>query len=274
MKNQQTQNVKQGIVTALKLFYSSREKLAVVDHNMSGRLWWWKGRSEKDCINVESFWSDEEIREEYERKGHGGSNQQEEPGPEDHDDHKPRMDHEVHMQAVSLGAAKTGKCVGLFHFPRLDLWTLEFIVTKRDPSLDDQGSPHDYVTIRLGDSTKTLNTVGTFFNVLNEDTLSIAWEVTFQIKSKSLAYSFEFNSSTIDPSIHMVVLPAFYSTRPVPDLEEVGDKHVISSFVKYLRVQMAKGTLRNERLLEELVAAEASDQEYWDSDVLVNYPQR
>jgi len=72
----------------------------------------------------------------------------------------------------------------------------------------------------------------------------------------------------------MVVRPAFYSTKPVPELEEVGDKHVVSSFVKYLRIQMAKGTLRNERLLEELVAAEASTEEYWDSDVLVDYAQR
>jgi len=239
---------------------------------MSGKLWWWKGRSEKDCTNVESFWSDDELKDEYVRKSRRGSGQLE-AGPEDHE-----LDHWVEdmnaMQAVALGRAETGRCVGLFHFPRLDLWTLEFVVTKRDLSLTDQGSPNDFVTIRLGDSTKTLNTVGTFFNVMNEDTLSICWEVTFQIKSKSLAYSFEFTSCSIDPAVHMVVRPAFYSTKPVPELEEVGDKHVVSSFVKYLRIQMAKGTLRNERLLEELVAAEASTEEYWDSDVLVDYAQR
>jgi hypothetical protein len=60
----------------------------------------------------------------------------------------------------------------------------------------------------------------------------------------------------------------------VVELEALEGNRVISSFVKYLRVEMAKGSIRNERLLEDLVSAEASNKPTWDTDTILGYFQR
>jgi hypothetical protein len=124
-----------------------------------------------------------------------------------------KRDKDPDKQGVALGRAKHGICIGVFEFPRLDLWTVEFIVSKREPRLKDQGSPSDAVTIRLGASTKSLTNIGTYKNVVNEDTLSITYEISYQIKSKTLAYRFEFESLTDDPDVHITILPGVYMTK-------------------------------------------------------------
>lgn len=59
------------------------------------------------------------------------------------------------------------------------------------------------------------------------------------------------------------------------ELEELGGNRVLSALVKYMRAEASKGSMRNERLLEELVSAEASpNRPFWDTDVLIGYSQR
>lgn len=121
-------------------------------------------------------------------------------------------------QGVSLaGGSRRGVVMGKFDFPKLDLWTVQLIVAKREPSLADQGPASDYVSIRLGPSVKSMTAVGRYFNVVNEDTLSIRYEVTYQLKARSLAYRFEFQSDTDDADKHMTVLPAVYANKVGPE---------------------------------------------------------
>lgn len=120
------------------------------------------------------------------------------------------------MQAVCLsGGAKSGVVMGVFEFPKLDHWTVQFLVSKRDPKLAEQGSPMDSVTIRLGPNVRSLSFVGTYYNVVNEDTLSIQYEVGYQLKARTLAYRFEFTSASPDVNVHMTVLPAVFVNKVI-----------------------------------------------------------
>ena len=118
------------------------------------------------------------------------------------------------------------------------------------------------------------------------------------MSTDTLAWRFEFMSSTEDPSSHFVVEQGAYAPRDIPDLETTdGSNRVISSYVKQLRLEMNSGSMKYANWLAELIKAESvppipedPDQAaliaakaakfgqappgYWDSDSLHATPQR
>ena len=124
------------------------------------------------------------------------------------------------------------------------------------------------------------------------------YEFTHGLTTDTLAWRFEFMSSTEDPSSHFVVEQGAYAPRDVPDLESTdGSNRVISSYVKQLRREMNSGSMKYANWLAELIKAESvppvpqdPDQAaliaakaakfgqappgFWDSDSLHATPQR
>ena len=118
------------------------------------------------------------------------------------------------------------------------------------------------------------------------------------MSTDTLAWRFEFMSSTEDPSSHFVVEQGAYAPRDIPALETTdGSNRVISSYVKQLRLEMNSGSMKYANWLAELIKAESvppvpSDPDaaaliaakaakfgqappgFWDSDSLHATPQR
>ena len=118
------------------------------------------------------------------------------------------------------------------------------------------------------------------------------------MSTDTLAWRFEFMSSTEDPSSHFVVEQGAYAPRDIPALETTdGSNRVISSYVKQLRLEMNSGSMKYANWLAELIKAESvppvpqdPDQAaliaakaakfgqappgFWDSDSLHATPQR
>lgn len=67
VKTQSQDNIKADLVTALQLFFASKDKLAHVETEVRGGVTWWASRSERDCRQVEQWWSSEEAREDREK---------------------------------------------------------------------------------------------------------------------------------------------------------------------------------------------------------------
>ena len=124
------------------------------------------------------------------------------------------------------------------------------------------------------------------------------YEFTHGMSTDTLAWRFEFMSSTEDPSSHFVVEQGAYAPRDIPALETTdGSNRVISSYVKQLRLEMNSGSMKYANWLAELIKAESvppiptdPDQAaliaakaakfgqappgFWDSDSLHATPQR
>ena len=136
------------------------------------------------------------------------------------------------------------------------------------------------------------------FSILSAFHTGARYEFTHGMSTDTLAWRFEFMSSTEDPSSHFVVEQGAYAPRDIPDLETTdGSNRVISSYVKQLRLEMNSGSMKYANWLAELIKAESvppvpSDPDaaaliaakaakfgqappgYWDSDSLHATPQR
>ena len=84
------------------------------------------------------------------------------------------------------------------------------------------------------------------------------YEFTHGMSTDTLAWRFEFMSSTEDPSSHFVVEQGAHAPRDIPALETTdGSNRVISSYVKQLRLEMNSGSMKYANWLAELIKAEA-----------------
>ncbi len=139
----------------------------------------------------------------------------------------------------------------------------------------------------------------TLSNTINDVHAGCArYEFTHGMSTDTLAWRFEFMSSTEDPSSHFVVEQGAYAPRDIPALETTdGSNRVISSYVKQLRLEMNSGSMKYANWLAELIKAESvppipedpdaaaliaakaakfgqAPPGYWDSDSLHATPQR
>ena len=99
----------------------------------------------------------------------------------------------------------------------------------------------------------------TLSNTINDVHAGCArYEFTHGMSTDTLAWRFEFMSSTEDPSSHFVVEQGAYAPRDIPALETTdGSNRVISSYVKQLRLEMNSGSMKYANWLAELIKAES-----------------
>jgi len=84
------------------------------------------------------------------------------------------------------------------------------------------------------------------------------YEFTHGLTTDTLAWRFEFMSSTEAVDSHFVVEQGAFAPRDVPDLEvTAGSNRVISSYVKQLRLEMNSGSMKYANWLAELIKAES-----------------
>merc|ERR1719271_339150 len=78
------------------------------------------------------------------------------------------------------------------------------------------------------------------------------------MRTDTLAWRFEFMSSTEATETHFVVEQGAYAPRNIPDLEITdGSNRVISSYVKQQRLEMNSGSMKYANWLAELIKADA-----------------
>ena len=123
------------------------------------------------------------------------------------------------MQGFAHNTARTGFLEGEMALPRHDAYTIEFTITKRNPMADDLGDPTDRCTVKLGPNLRNLQEVAVAKNIVDEYAGCARYEFTHGMRTDTLAWRFEFMSSTEAVESHFVVEQGAYAPRDIPDLE-------------------------------------------------------
>ena len=132
----------------------------------------------------------------------------------------------------------------------------------------------DFVTVRLGPDLSNMTYVGTYHYKVNPETASILYDIKFTVKSKQLAYRFDFSVTNDLAPFQLAVDMGRYEEYQVPDITwGVDPQHperesCLSSYVSNLRIAETVGNRRETALLEELIKAEEANTEHWDSSVI------
>ena len=100
------------------------------------------------------------------------------------------------MQGFAHNTARTGFLEGEMALPRHDAYTIEFTITKRNPMADDLGDPTDRCTVKLGPNLRNLQEVAVAKNIVDEYAGCARYEFTHGMRTDTLAWRFEFMSST------------------------------------------------------------------------------
>lgn len=188
---------------------------------------------------------------------------------------------DVLLNGVTLGFAKEGFCCGMITLPKEALWSIALTISPQGYG-EEYSNAHetDSITIKFGTTFSSLMTIGVFYNKVNPHTGTVLHDVHHVFRGRTLAFRFEFTSSTCDIFRHLAICPGLYEEyemKPVeviPDPQCQGRERIISSFVKKYRADDQMGKFKYAKLLEELIDAEESKASIWDSELINNYPQR
>jgi hypothetical protein len=260
-----TDQMKLNLVDALSVFQARGMPLRSVIHKMSGLLPWWAHHDHnmsKHCMSYKSSATMGGISFEID--------------PEKHDEETEKLLN----NGVTLGPHRWGFAVGMIELPKNAMW-LVIVTVSRQGSAQEfiHTDETDSVTVYLGASIGTLEKKLICFNRFNPVTGAVLYDIKFPFRGDSLAYRFEFNSSTIDVKKHMAVSVGQFEEHELEGLELVENpdskrQRVLSAHVKMLRIDEQQGKFRETKLLEELVSIEESTSKFWDSDIVSKVPQR
>lgn len=190
------------------------------------------------------------------------------------------MEEDPLSNGITLGEAQLGFCAGLVNLPKEALWNITLTIVSQDVNDLSNEYSNDFISVRLGPTISSVTTIGTYFNRVNPDTGSVLHDVKYVFRGKTLGFRFDFSSSTTDSKKHLAICTGIYEEFEMKPLEVLsgveinGRERVISSLVKTMRLEEAQNKHRSSNLLIELIAAEESDKDFWDSDLMNNYPQR
>lgn len=258
------ENLRVNIIDSLKAFLLSDLQLNTVLRKLMGALAWYQHHDPDLSLNIRRYVSNNMMGELIFEKD------------------KPNEDElKSNSNGVTLGNARTGYCCGTISMPKNSLWIVVVTITRQGTELQyDSQDPSDFVSVSLGPSIAGLGLVGTYFNKINPLTGTVIYDVKYIFRGNSFSFRFDFSSSSDDPKHHLAISTGLYEEYELNDLEYVDDpkiigrQRVLSSFVKMLRIEEARGKLREARLLEELILLENSSSKIWDSLVISQYKQR
>ena len=144
--------------------------------------------------------------------------------------------------------------------------------SQKDELAPSSGDPNDFVNVRIGSSSMSLDLVGKFYNVRAPGQAGVRYAIEKEYTGQRFTYRFEFSSSSSEADDHMLVLRGRYQQLTPPGLEVVDESKnlVLSSYVKMRRIEEKQGKSRSAILLEELIKIERSPDTltYWDTDVV------
>ncbi|RHY08724.1 hypothetical protein DYB36_008793, partial [Aphanomyces astaci] len=166
------------------------------------------------------------------------------------------------------------------------------MVKPRDMDVDAAlFTPEDRVTVSFGLTSGTVGQIGSFSAIDDNGRVrTLSHSIVQDYVGSRLSYCIEFfRSSTSTMSHTVVVLGLAVAGTFTQDDDTAADanpqsaavvhhagggSHVLSEYVKMLRVQAQQGNHRCASLLEELIKVELSDADVWDSNVLHGHAQR
>ena len=289
---------------ALHAFFTNNCKLDVVDANYSGNIHWWQHKIDEFSFGVDQLYSNDEAIEEsakldeIKRKMQSMGNPslslgslsspsvesvESMLGDADLDDNAQEMMNntdpniDIYRQGVGLAGTNAGNLMGVIELPKFAVWTIEMVVVKRKPDREEgQGDPADWVTVKLGTALKNVSEVKVIRNVVDEETGEIRHEIKHTIRCKDLAYKFEFASSSTNEDEHFWIERGLYYQKSMEPLEvtDIETGRVLSDYVKQVRIEEKQGKLRSSNLITELISAEETDSDYWDSGALFGIFQK
>ncbi len=299
LKKARSENAQADLMEALRAFFLNNCKLDVVDANYSGTLNWWQHRAVDLSFGVDQLFSNDEAIQESEKLdavkeslrnmgleegslSSAGSIESviqnaelDENAAEMMNNSDPNTD--IYRQGIGLGTAMAGNFMGLIELPKFAVWTIEFVIVKRNPNREEgQGDPADWVTVKLGTALKNVSEVKVVRNLVDEETGELRHEIKHTIRCKDLAYKFEFASSSANSDEHFWVERGSYSQKSMEPLEvtDIETGRVLSDYVKQIRIEEKQGKLRSSNLVTELIAAEEDKGDYWDSGALFGVFQK
>lgn len=244
VKESRSSEARQNLEQALQLFWARGERLRPVVERHEGTVNWWANRIESVCEGVEQWRSSDLASDDYD----GSSSEA-----------KSRSEREKlpNLQGVAHGEGVDGVIVGEMKFPKLDMYTIELVITKRNPNAENHGDRHDRCTVKLGPSLQQLTVVAAVNNVVDDFHGEVRFEIAHTVRASTLTWRIEFASSTANPATHFVVEQGAYATTEVRSLElKHGTNRVLSSYVKQIRLERAQGREQYADWLSELIRAE------------------
>lgn len=270
LKQSQTESMKLNLQDSIGAFIHKKVPLNKTVLKVFGPMPWYKFHSKKLSNNILQYGTGKAM----------GTVSFE---PEDPNAEKD----EVLFNGVTLGEGNIGYCVGVVSLPKVSTWSILIPISEQEIFGGGDGDglrdETDFVSVRIGPTLATMAFVGTFFNKINPETGSVLYDALHVVRGNTVAFRFDFSSSSRSPERHLSVGPGLYEEYHVKDLETVKDpsdttgrgrERVVSSFVKMLRVEERQGKLRETKLLEELIDAETSTSAIWDSEVVNHTRQR
>ncbi|ETV78254.1 hypothetical protein H257_08428 [Aphanomyces astaci] len=257
LTKQQSLNQRSDVINALQNFHNHRQPLHAVKKISTGLLDWWKSRDVSTSLGVSLARDD----------------------------------------ATWIGldpGNRRGILRGAVLLPTHALWKLRFeiaMVKPRDMDVDAAlFTPEDRVTVSFGLTSGTVGQIGSFSAIDDNGRLCGAHSIVQDYVGSRLSYCIEFFRSSTSTMSHTVVVLGlavagtftqddYTAADANPQSAAVvhhagGGSHVLSEYVKMLRVQAQQGNHRCASLLEELIKVELSDAEVWDSNVLHGHAQR
>lgn len=266
LQKSKVESMRLNIIDSLKAFLQSDHKLIPVRKKIVGTLPWYKNHYFNLSSNI--------IR--YVTTNVMGAIVFEEEKQDD------LTNAETFSNGISLGSETMGYCSGVINLPKDCLWSISVTITRqgRGPEYEHFDSSLDFVSVKLGPTLSALSHIGIYYNRINPATGTVLYDVKHIFRGNSFAFRFDFSASTPDIKKHLAVCTGIYEEYEIQDLELVSDpknpkKHrVLSSYVKMIRVEEASGSLRETRLLEELIDVENAKTTYWDSQILAQTLQR
>jgi hypothetical protein len=285
------------IIEALKAYHFNLTKLNPTVSKISGAICWWRNRKAALCKAIEPYEmvgsslggisfdevpeEEDDDDEEEESEGSQSDGSEDEQSEEEKEEKEEDLVIEKEKNyGISLkGGKNSGFVVGTLELSRPGIWSISLIVARKGSHAKYVSSDEkDSVVIRMGHNLQNLKLIGTYFNRINPETGAVLYDVKYLVRGNTLAYRFEFSSSSLDPKKHLMVSSAIYEEYEMLPLETVniisGREKVLSSYVRMLRLEDTQGKMRLTKLVEELLNCEDSKELNWDSEILQHYPQR
>ncbi|OQR81885.1 hypothetical protein THRCLA_11316 [Thraustotheca clavata] len=235
---QQTLNQRSDVVNAIEKFHSKQYQLYKVKKITNGPIDWWRSR---DYIN-----------------SLGVSNNE--------------------LMVVLDEPLRKGILRGSISLPGHCLWQIHFKIVIR-PQLDQRlVTMEDKVKVHFGTTSNSQSQVGIYHVLGDHGQLNTEHDVMIEYVGARLYYAFEICKSALSPkyTISLLSSGSFVEDESAEANREYmySQKHILSEYVKMLRIQSHQGNHRIAILLEELIDVEASTEEYWDSNILHGHFQR
>ncbi|OQR93815.1 hypothetical protein ACHHYP_02257 [Achlya hypogyna] len=236
LMTQQSRNQRADVVNAVEKFHAKHQPLYRVQKISAGQLEWWRARDVASSLGVS-------------------------PSPQGC----------VVLDPPLRRGVLRGACL----LPSHALWQLRFTVRVLTTAPPTDFTPEDKLKVSFGVTTSDQKQAGVYSVLTDHGDVAVDQTVEVAFVGTRVCYSFEFFKGATSPAMALGLdVAGAFAQDTAAEVDLYANKHVLSEYVKMLRIQSHQGNHRIAALLEELIAVEASSAERWDSKVLHGHTQR